>query len=179
MAGAAKSLDRAMPPGPVQAASLFEVGRPMIAAAGPWLLTIAAVVLISLVAAQAINRAVVADFRGILIYAFSISLVASAPFVLVVTRVLSDAIFLDNRQQAQPVIVVASAAAGLVAAALALVVGLGVFAMPAAPLFALVQAAGLTAMTWVHVATASAVSRTTPPLPGCFSWASSSPSRPR
>ena len=61
--------------------------------AGPWIFTIIAIGGITLLAGQFTSREILNQFRRIIIYNFSFSLVISAPIFMVVTRYLADAIY--------------------------------------------------------------------------------------
>ena len=64
-----------------------------IVAAGPWIFTIVAIGLISLITVDGMGLSALSDFRGIVIYAFALSLFLSAPVVIIATRMVSDAIY--------------------------------------------------------------------------------------
>lgn len=138
------------------AGTMLSFGRGAIVAVGPWLLIMASLVLISVFAGPSMSRADISDFRGTLIYAFAFSLVAAAPFVLVTSRILSDAIYSGERDAVQPLMIAGSLSAGVAAALLSLAVG-AFLGVRAEALLALVQAASLTGMMWVHLAIAGAM----------------------
>src|SRR5277367_5629790 len=66
------------------------------ASAGPWLFTVLALGAIAALGKSLVGVDVLFDFRVILIYNFSFSLVVSGPVFMVVTRYLSDAIYKRN-----------------------------------------------------------------------------------
>lgn len=69
------------------------------ATSGPWLLTVVALALISMMYSGGIDAAYsldVMNFRGIIVYNFSFSLVISAPVFLVMTRYLADHIHVKD-----------------------------------------------------------------------------------
>lgn len=68
------------------------VAHAALIAAGPWLYTILAIFLISAVAGPVVGADATATFRVLLIYIFSLSLVATAPVIMIGTRVLADAL---------------------------------------------------------------------------------------
>lgn len=137
--------------------TILSMIRGTVVAVGPWLFTMTALILISVVAANVMSRAALADFRGIIIYAFALSLIAAAPFVLVTSRVLSNAIDHNHRVEAQPVLVAGVVGAAATSAALSWAVGWGLFAVQSSTLFALMQASSLAGMMWVYLAVASAM----------------------
>lgn len=65
------------------------------AIAGPWLFTVAALALTTLIYGDSDNAALM-NFRGVIIYNFSFSLVLSAPVYFIVTRALADQIHVKN-----------------------------------------------------------------------------------
>ena len=67
-----------------------------MASAGPWLFTVIAIALITLLYGSAGNNTELLNFRGIIIYNFSFSLVLSAPVFMVMTRYLADHIHIKN-----------------------------------------------------------------------------------
>ena len=69
------------------------IGHGAIIAAGPWIFTILAIALISLITVKGMGLSALSDFRGIVIYAFALSLFLSAPVVIIATRMVSDAIY--------------------------------------------------------------------------------------
>lgn len=126
-------------------------GRSTIVAIGPWLFTIAALILITQFGIGYTGRAVMADFRAMLIYAFSISLVAAAPIVIVVSRLLSDIVFAPDEALTRISLVPAAAIAFAASAAMAYAAGY--FAgLPSLPRIALTYATGLVGAIWIGVA---------------------------
>ncbi len=63
------------------------------ASAGPWLFTVLALGTIALLGKMLVGTDVLFDFRVILIYNFSFSLVIAGPIFMIVTRYLSDSIY--------------------------------------------------------------------------------------
>jgi uncharacterized membrane protein len=63
------------------------------ASTGPWLFTVLALGIIGLMGESLIGLGALMDFRAILIYNFSFSLVLSGPVFMVVTRYLADSIY--------------------------------------------------------------------------------------
>ena len=61
-------------------------GHAAVIAAGPWLFTILALATITLLTEEIAGRATVATFRVVVIYAFGVSLVLTAPVTIVATR---------------------------------------------------------------------------------------------
>src|SRR6201996_1753088 len=63
------------------------------ASAGPWLFTVLALTLTAALGKALVGNDVLFDFRVILIYNFSFSLVISGPIFMIVTRYLSDSLY--------------------------------------------------------------------------------------
>src|SRR3954449_4410485 len=74
--------------GPVAA-----VAHAAIVAAGPWLYTVMAILVIGEAAAPVMSEEALASFRVLVVYVFSLSLVGTAPIAMVGTRVLADALY--------------------------------------------------------------------------------------
>ena len=71
-----------------------------LASNGPWLFTVLALGGLSVLAGRADNLNALAEFRLIVVYNFAFSLVLSGPFLIVVTRVLADAIYAGDVRNA-------------------------------------------------------------------------------
>ena len=69
-------------------------GHAAMVAAGPWLFTIATLAGITIATDRIVGLDVLATFRALVIYAFAISLVFSAPVTIVATRLVGDALWL-------------------------------------------------------------------------------------
>lgn len=73
-------------------APMAAVAHAAVIAVGPWLNTIVAIYVISEIAGPVVGPEAVATFRILLIYVFAFSLVATAPVIMIGTRVLADAL---------------------------------------------------------------------------------------
>ena len=71
-------------------------GHGAVIAAGPWLFTILSLGSVSVLASSVVSLETLATFRAIIIYAFAISLVATAPVTIVATRCVADAMWLKR-----------------------------------------------------------------------------------
>jgi len=100
-------------------APIASLGHAAVIAAGPWLFTIIALALISLYTESLLGPNILASFRVLLIYAFSLSLVVTAPIVSVATRLVGDAIYLEKFERIRPVFVAALAMSGVTTAIMA------------------------------------------------------------
>ena len=67
-----------------------------IISSGPWLFTVLCLAILVLVGNEYLLGADIAEFRIIIIYNFSFSLVLSAPVIMIVTRYLSDMIYAED-----------------------------------------------------------------------------------
>ncbi len=72
------------------------VGHAAMVAAGPWLFTIATLAGITIATDRIAGLETLATFRAIVIYAFAVSLVFSAPVTIVATRLVGDALWLKQ-----------------------------------------------------------------------------------
>lgn len=64
----------------------------VVSSTGPWLFTVLALATISLIGKNIVINSVLMDFRSILIYNFSFSLIISGPVFMIATRYLADCI---------------------------------------------------------------------------------------
>lgn len=91
-----------------------------IIAAGPWLFTILSLAVISVSVEQQIGVEALATFRAVIIYAFAISLVTTAPASIIATRLVADALWSNEQWRVRPLLFASfllaafSAAAGVV-----------------------------------------------------------------
>jgi len=91
-------------------------GHGAIVAAGPWLLTIISLGLIGVLSEGSVDLAVRSTFRVAIIYAFALSLILTAPTVMVSSRMLSDALYQKRPDKAIPILFAALLIAGIKAA---------------------------------------------------------------
>ena len=68
-------------------------GHSVFISAGPWLLTVLALVGINLSLRDSLNLEELLLFRSIIVYNFSVSLVVTGPVILIATRYLADRVF--------------------------------------------------------------------------------------
>ncbi|PIR38680.1 MAG: hypothetical protein COV35_05835 [Alphaproteobacteria bacterium CG11_big_fil_rev_8_21_14_0_20_39_49] len=64
----------------------------VFASTGPWIFTVLALAIIGLISNHLVENSILMDFRSILIYNFSFSLVLSGPIFMICTRYLADSI---------------------------------------------------------------------------------------
>lgn len=79
-------------------------GHAAVVAAGPWLFTIFALASITMLTEEIAGRATVATFRVVVIYAFGLSLVLTAPVTIVATRRVADALWLKKPHEVPPLL---------------------------------------------------------------------------
>lgn len=131
-------------------------GHAAVIAAGPWLFTIFALATITLLTEEIAGRAAVATFRVMVIYAFGVSLVLTAPVTIVATRRVADALWLKKPHDIPPLLFGAFAWAILLS-------GLGVLALciafrpPPALALAFTAMSLLVALIWVALCFCGAV----------------------
>jgi uncharacterized membrane protein len=131
-------------------------GHAAVIAAGPWLFTILALASITMLTEEIAGRDTVATFRIVVIYAFAVSLVLTAPVTIIATRRVADALWLKRPQDVPPLLFGAFAwamiAAGAGVAALCLM-----FKPPAPIAIALAAMSLLVALIWVALCFCGAV----------------------
>lgn len=131
-------------------------GHAAVIAAGPWLFTIISLATITLVSEQVAGLATLANFRAVIIYAFALSLVLTAPVTIVATRLVADALWLKQPERVRPLLFGAYALAiGFVSSGTALLALY--FRMPLALAAALLAASLTVALIWVALAFCGAV----------------------
>ena len=83
------------------------VGHAAVIAAGPWLFTIMSLAAITLSTERVAGLETLAAFRIVIIYAFAVSLVLTAPVTIVATRLVADALWLKRPQDVRPLLLAA------------------------------------------------------------------------
>ena len=71
-------------------------GHAAVVAAGPWLFTIFSLAFITLSVERIVGLDALANFRIVIIYAFAISLVLTAPVTIIATRLVADRLWLKD-----------------------------------------------------------------------------------
>lgn len=131
-------------------------GHGAVIAAGPWLFTILSIAAISLLTADLVGLGRLATFRVIIIYAFALSLVLTAPVTIIVTRLLADALWMRRPERARGLLVGAfSLAVALSAAGVAATVA--AFPLPPAAALTLAACTMTVSMIWVALCFCGAV----------------------
>lgn len=132
------------------------LGHAAVVAAGPWIFTIVSLATITFLAEQVAGLATLATFRAIVIYAFAVSLVLTAPVTIVATRLVADALWLKKPESVRPLLF------GAYVVAIALVsAGVSVlavyFRMPLVLGVVLLAASLTVALIWVALSFCGAV----------------------
>ena len=156
MAGIGFELQKLMKSGGILG-QLGAIGHGAVIAAGPWIFTILAIALITLTTEGTLGRAALAEFRVNIIYAFALSLLATAPIVIVATRMVSDAIYAKKYQVISHLFFAALAFGGFVSTLVTLLLYGLVFTLSITQLLTGVIACSLVGMIWVAMAFCSAV----------------------
>lgn len=138
-------------------APVASIGHAALIAAGPWLFTVTALGLISVLAAADTSASVIDGFRIVVIYAFAVSLVTTSSIVLVATRLAGDAIFTRDFGRVQPLFVAALLCAAGLTAVVALAFYGAIFALPPSTAIAASTCTTLVGMIWVALAFCGAV----------------------
>lgn len=132
------------------------LGHAAVIAAGPWLFTIISLATITLFTEQVAGLATLATFRAVIIYAFAVSLVLTAPVTIVATRLVADALWLKKPERVRPLLYGAYVVA--IAVVSAGVAGLAIyFRMPPTLGIALLAASLTVALIWVALSFCGAV----------------------
>jgi len=131
-------------------------GHAAVVAAGPWLFTILSLASISVLTSEAVGPQTLAAFRVVVIYAFALSLVATAPVTIVATRLVADALWLKRPQDVRPLMLGAFAYA-LLAVALGMAALMALFSLPLTTAIVLGAGSLLVGLIWVALCFCGAV----------------------
>lgn len=131
-------------------------GHAAVVAAGPWLFTILSLALITLTVEQIVGLENLANFRIVIIYAFAISLVLTAPVTIVATRLVADALWLKETRVVRPLLLGAYAMALLVVVPPTLLLVLA-FRMPSGLGLVLTAMSLTVALIWIALSFCGAV----------------------
>src|SRR5215813_2634298 len=112
-------------------APLASIGHAAVIAAGPWLFTVTALEVIGILGTDHVSRSVIDGFRLVVIYAFAISLISSAPIVLVAALLVGDALYARDAGRVRPLFLAASVLSAGASIAIALLCLLVVYSVPA------------------------------------------------
>lgn len=132
------------------------LGHAAVIAAGPWIFTIVSLAAITGITEQVAGRGTLASFRAIIIYAFAISLVLSAPVTIVAMRLVADALWLKKPERVRPLLYGALVVA-LVLVSMGVALLAAYFRMPLQLALSLQAAALTVALIWVALSFCGAV----------------------
>src|SRR5262252_2103843 len=127
-------------------APLASIGHAAVIAAGPWLFMVTALEVIGILAADRVSLSVIDGFRLVVIYAFAISLISSAPIVLVAARLVGDALYARDAGRVRPLFLAASVLSAGASIAIALLCHFVAYSIPAA------SCCAIGALIWVALA---------------------------
>jgi polysaccharide biosynthesis protein PelG len=131
-------------------------GHAAMIAAGPWLFTIVSLAIITLTADQIAGLEKLASFRAIVIYAFALSLVLSAPIVIVSTRLVGNALWQKAPEQVRGLMIGALVTV-LAPVGIGLMLCLAFFRLPGANAVALASMTLIVSFIWIAIAFCGAV----------------------
>ncbi len=131
-------------------------GHAAVIAAGPWLFTILSLATITLTAERVTGLETLATFRIVIIYAFAVSLVLTAPVTMVATRLVADALWLKQPERV-PALLLGAYALALAVLAVGVTVLVAVFQPPADTALVLAASSMLVGLIWVVLSFCGAV----------------------
>jgi uncharacterized membrane protein len=137
--------------------SVSAAGHGMIVAAGPWIFTVLSLGLIHRGTATVLTADVSYSFRSFVMYAFAISLLATAPFLNVGVRLASDDIYRRTFSGIRPRFLATISIGSLASAAAALAVYSLVFGLAGTDLLIAVGSTAIVALIWPTLAFCGAV----------------------
>src|SRR5215470_19391766 len=122
-----------------------------VIAAGPWIFTIFALGLVSALCGVEGSDGTLSGFRVAVIYAFALSQVATAPVVMVATRITADALFLRKIAQIRALFVAALVIGATLTELLTALAYVGLFGMTLEEAVPGVICCTLVAMVWISL----------------------------
>jgi polysaccharide biosynthesis protein PelG len=131
-------------------------GHAAMIAAGPWLFTIATLAGITIATDRVAGLELLATFRAIVIYAFAISLVFSAPVTIVATRLVGDALWLKQPERV-PGLLLGALWAVLFPTLVGVAIVAVVFGLPVLDTLALAAMTSIAAANWIAISFCGAV----------------------
>ena len=135
---------------------VMAAGHAAVIAAGPWLFTILSLAGITLTTDRVAGLETLSAFRIVIIYAFAISLVLTAPVSMVATRLVADALWLKRPEQVPPLLIGAfTLALAIVATGVGLLIAY--FRPPVSIAIVLAAASMLVGLIWIVLSFCGAV----------------------
>ncbi|MTE01483.1 hypothetical protein GIY56_14435 [Paracoccus sp. YIM 132242] len=138
-------------------ASVRRFGAAIIVAAGPWLVSVAALAIISVTMTPVMGSAAVEDLRLTVVYAFCIAPLVAGPVGAVAARRISAAVDGENTAVVAELFLAAAALSGVAAQAIALAVCLVLGIGPAGVAAGFVFLTAAAALLWTSFAVLAAV----------------------
>ena len=135
---------------------IASVGHAAVIAAGPWLFTILSLAAITLTTERVAGLETLAAFRIVIIYAFAVSLVLTAPVTMIATRLVADALWLKKPEAVRPLLLGAYAVAVLTTGIGSLLL-IAYFQPPKTTAAALAAGSMLVGLIWVVLSFCGAV----------------------
>lgn len=132
------------------------IGHGTAIAAGPWLATVLSMAAIQLLTPE-LDRAQAYAFRGLVVYSFMLSLVATAPIVYVATRQVADDVFTGRFEAVASRFAAAILACAGACIVVSIVVLGGLLGMSGTSLAVGIALTGLTGIVWPTLAFCGAV----------------------
>ena len=132
-------------------------GHAAIIVAGPWLFIVLAISIISTATELYLGLEALAKFRIVLIYSFAISLLATAPVMIVTVRMLSDIIFAQLYEDVSRLLLVSLLFSGVMTVILSMLVLSWGFALELSYLLAALFSNFIIGMIWIALAFAGAI----------------------
>ena len=137
--------------------SITSVGHGAIVAAGPWIFTVLSIALIHRGTANVLDAEISYNFRGLVIYAFALSLLATAPIVNVAIRQVADDIYLGEFENVRPRYLATLLGCFVVSGVAALIVHLGFFHLSPVDFVVQVVSTMIIGLIWPTLAFCGAV----------------------
>ena len=137
--------------------SVASIGHGAVVSAGPWIFTVLAIALIHRGTAGIIDPEMSYNFRGLVIYCFALSLLATAPVVNVAIRQIADDIYLEEFQNVRPRYVATLLVSCLISGVVAVAVHGGIFRLAPLDLLVEVVSTMVVGLIWPTLAFCGAV----------------------
>lgn len=137
--------------------SISSSGHSMIVAAGPWIFTVVSLVLIHRGTSPVLTSDTSYNFRSFIMYAFAISLLATAPFVNVAIRLASDDIYRSTFTGVRARLLSALLGGCLASAVAAVVIHRLIFGLAGTDLLIAIVSTMIVALIWPTLAFCGAI----------------------
>ena len=138
-------------------APMAAIANAAVIAAGPWLYTALAIAVINEIASPLIGKNGLATFTVILVYIFSLSLVATAPVTMICTRVLADELYRRHYDDVRALFIFALLVASALTVTLAILVFVVLLDIPIEVAIIGTAGAQVVSMLWIALAFCGAI----------------------